>query len=247
MTVVRPSLFQSVYDRAESQFAELDAAYSRLPSTTCARKTDCCALLPQMTLAEACRLAARIREWPDEERRDVVVRLVEYFYLNAVRIVGCPFLGEASCLAYPGRPFGCRAYGLWSSESYRRQSRTAAEGKKAVNKAWAGLGVELPRMVLEHHPPYCREVRVEAGRKITDDELDAVNRKISELDRSLEPASNEFGRKFGSDLSFVYAAELSGFEAALKNKVAVVREYLELGRSPSLDYLLDKLRTEMGK
>ena len=128
-------------------------------------------MLPQMSRIEAGRLLHCLEETPDEQRRKIHLRVIEYFFLNAVRIMGCPFLEDGGCLFYNHRPFGCRAYGLWSPSAYRRQVEAAAREKKTVEQAWASLGVPLPKKILQYRPPYCDQVRISGGDRIKDESL----------------------------------------------------------------------------
>ncbi|MEW5723742.1 MAG: hypothetical protein AB1896_11585 [Thermodesulfobacteriota bacterium] len=241
MTFLVPILLDTTRSEALDLSAGLAGTFEELPPTTCARKTECCALLPRMSLAEACLVWEKLEALPGEALLRVSLRLVQYYYLNAVRIMGCPFMEEKDCLVYTGRPFVCRAYGLWSPAEYRRQSRTAREDGKRMEKAWADLGIRLPRDVTGPGPPYCREVRLASGASVSDLNLHQLSGRIQDLDRRL-PFASEFARKYGNDLSFLAAATSAGFEAALRNKVSVVREHLAGGRSASLEYLLAKLK-----
>ena len=161
--ILKSELLDSVRAKTEETRPELEAVLSGLPRTECERKTACCALLPQMSLVEASLLAAAIASRPAEVQTGTVLRIVEYFMLNAAQIMGCPFLEDKACLVYPARPFGCRAYGLWSPRAYRLQSEQAVKAKKLVAKAWASLGVKLPKEVLNHKPQYCLDVEIVEG------------------------------------------------------------------------------------
>jgi Fe-S-cluster containining protein len=225
---------------AQDLWAELTEARETLPTTNCSRRTDCCALLPPMGLIEALRLMADFDGMTDDRRQALILKCVEYFFLNPVRIMGCPFLEGIDCLVYANRPFGCRAYGLWSPSFYRRRQESAARSKKAVVRAWTSLGVTLPRAVADHRPRYCREVKTVSGPAPDDAAIEAVNLRIQTLDESLGHSSRVFAQTYASDLSFLLTADLLGFEAALQHKVTVVREYLDRGESAGLAYLLDR-------
>ena len=228
--------------QARKMAPELGRALSAVPPTECGRRADCCALLPQMSLLEAALLVDAAAKLRQDARVQIEVRLVEYFLLNAARIMGCPFLEQGGCLLYERRPFGCRAYGLWSPAEYNRQADGVAAGWRAVQKAWQDLGVTLPRAVTGHRLEYCRLVRPVEGKSIDDRGLKKIGTAIQTLDRKLGPPTRAFTNNFMNDLSFLTAAAVSGPESALRNKAAAVREYLDQGRSPSLDFVLDRTR-----
>lgn len=234
-------LITSVLPLAEDIWPELDRVLAELPPTLCRRKTACCALLPQMSLVEAGRLMMKVDRFPFEDREVIWRRLIEYFHLNAAKIMGCPFLSDHACLVYAVRPFGCRAYGLLSPGAYRRQAEAAVASQRAVQQAWASMGVSLPGEVVEHRPAYCREVTITDGHPPEDREIKAVESRVQDLNRRLASPAQVFDRQYYSDLSFLVTASLWGLDTSLKNKVSVVREFTETGQSPSLDYLIIKL------
>ena len=235
-----PALPARVLPRALELKSELERIRNRLPATTCQRRTKCCALLPHMSLMEAALLMQAIDALPPSVGAGIHSRLLSCFFLNAVRITGCPFLENTDCQVYAHRPFGCRAYGLWSTVEYQRQVKASNQAQKAVQKAWGGLGVTLPREVTRHRPPYCRDVTVSGSESIDDAGLSDLGRQIEGLNQRLDPEAGTFASKFSSDLSFLVAAEGMGYDAALQNKVTIVREYLASGESPSLDYILNR-------
>ena len=241
-TMYNIPLLDAVSPVAATLGPDLARMFDRLPATVCRRKTACCALLPQMTLLEAGRLMDRVKNMDPIEHRSLLKRLVSYFHLNAARIMGCPFLSDQMCLVYNERPFGCRAYGLWSPQYYRRQAQAALQSRKAVRQAWASMGVRLPQEVLEHQPPYCRDVALEGEGRVTDQDLREVEKSLRELNGRLGVPARDFDHRFYSDLGFLLTAAIWGLDTALKNKVSVVKEYTATGQSPSLEYLIEKIQ-----
>jgi Fe-S-cluster containining protein len=235
-----PEPIRSVQGAAAGLFSDLEALADRLPATECSRRTECCALLPQMTLLEAARIWDALDRQPAVDAGRIASRLAAYFLINAARIPGCPFLDDSTCSIYGLRPFGCRAYGLYSAKAYRRRTRDSARNAAAVAKAWAGLGIQLPAEVTEHQPSYCRRVRVQDGSTVNDDTLAEIEAAIVEKNRSLGEAAQVFDQTYGSDLSHLVAAEAFGGREALRHKVLVVREHLTGGASPTLGHLADR-------
>jgi Fe-S-cluster containining protein len=183
-----------------------------------------------MTLLEALRLGRTAMGWPIVDRLRLQCRLVEYFLENAVRIPGCPFLEGTLCRVYETRPYGCRAYGLWSGQAHERQARASAAAKKAVHKAWHGLGIELPRQVTHHRPAYCHQVRARMGPPVSDQDLEAIGREVRALSARLGPWDQEFQTHYSGDLGFMLTVALLGMNTALQAKVEVTREILGRGK-----------------
>ena len=240
MTESPAKLLDLAMGQAEGLWPGLSEIMRRIPSTICRCCGDCCVLLPQMSLVEACRLVYRLRAMPRETSLGLNIKMVRYFFLNAARTMGCPFLDSQGCLVYEDRPFGCRAYGLWSKETYGRQVEGALAAQQKVKQAWAGLGITLPEKVVNHRIPYCTHVRptepLEAGDLI----LEEVREEVWALDRSIGPTANEFNQTYFNDLSYLFVTVLFGREMALKQKVGVVREFLASGHSPTLDALVEQ-------
>ena len=240
MTPPWPELILRASERAEAMMGPLAETLDHLPATRCDRKATCCSLLPGMSLIEAIRIYRALDRLSEQAAGRVRRRLIEYFHLNPVRIMGCPFLEDSACLVYEERPFGCRGYGLWSPKTYRKLAEASARAQEQTALAWQNLGIALPASVTGFRPVYCRKVRTLDGVPVGDDALERVNHDLRRLDRELSPWSEEFGIKYSGDLSFLVAAGSADLQSALRDKVSVVREYLEHGRSIGLDYILDK-------
>jgi len=203
------------------QRKKLEEIYSLLPLTQCLRRTRCCSFLPEMTWLEAQPILDQIVRKEAARRKGLVEKIIRYFFINPVEIVGCPFLEERDCSIYVDRAFGCRAYGLWSPEYYRDLVDKSIEGKKAVQQAWERLGVVLPESVLNFRPPYCNQVNSEAG--LADEALESSYQDIVIL--SQETSGHPFFVEecFG-DFSFFVAQWIYGPREAVQLKYQIVRD-----------------------
>lgn len=235
-----PEILKTAVQEGAEVRARLKLLLESLPPTRCQRKTDCCSLLPQMSLVEASLIQEFMNTLPDDKQFALIKKLVEYFFLNATRIMGCPFLGDHACGIYEFRPFGCRAYGMWSESAYNKMSGMAVEAQNRVRQAWAGMGIDLPEEVTGYRPAYCRDVEFENGPGPGDDLLNDIEKKIHEENARLQPWSVEFGHKYGADLSFLYSASLLGYNSALRNKVNIVEDLLDRGESRTLNTIRKK-------
>lgn len=204
----------------------LDALYQRLPATTCQRQGHCCSLLPPMQPAEILAWLIRFALSPDPERSETAAGLARHFLLNAAQRLACPWALPGACADYAHRFLACRAYGLWSRETYQERRQAAQAGQAAVAAAWAGLGVRLPDEVLAPGPEYCPHVRLcdnEEKRPGLDDRLRALEEAMSLAALGLAESGLD---ALGGDLAHLVARLALGERECLEAKVAVTRAWL---------------------
>ena len=225
-----------------SELEELAVIYNRLPDTRCARKTHCCSMLPEATLLEVLAAFRRLGRMPDEERRGILMRIIEYFFINPARVTACPFLAENRCTIYEERFFGCRAYGLWSTQHYDQMAEHNRQAKASLGCQWRKLGISLPDNVLDFQVPYCLDVKVLNGAVGDDSKLVQMAHEIAALSARLSPWHGIFNRQYVADLSFLAATITYGIQSALRIKVDIVRELVATADRTRLDQILKKYR-----
>ncbi len=224
--------------------ARLAALYQRLPPTTCARQGYCCGLLPPLAPVEMLAWLAGESQAVLVERSAHLADLVEHFLMNAAQRRPCPWAAPGACARYEGRFLACRAYGLWSPQAYAQRRQEALEASRAVARAWAGLGVELPTEVLEAGPGYCRHVRLcSDGEKIPrgDLALSGLEEELAQMAQELDCANELIG--LGGDLSYLAARLALGPQACLVAKVRMTRDLLA-GRETEAQELLARCREQ---
>jgi Fe-S-cluster containining protein len=217
---------------------ELTGLYDRVPATTCQRKTDCCANMPEIAAIEFLNMYRVLRDLPEEERERRLNRTIIYFFSNASYIQPCPWLEGKDCLIYDQRPFSCRAYGLWSEERYQAQVEASREAKQNLAEAWKKLGVKLPHEVLSFTLPYCRDVQTVGG-TIDDAGLNDVRADIEDLGHRVFDPEGRWPAVYYHDFSFALAAQVLGYQRSLQQKVLITREMIKLDDSPNLRLLLN--------
>jgi Fe-S-cluster containining protein len=227
--------------RSLPQRQALRDLYARLPVTRCRRHTRCCSLLPETSLPEALAALAGLRQFPPDRCRNCLKRLVRYFLVNPLEITSCPFLEGADCLIYEDRFFGCRAYGLWSPEEYRRRAEAGRQAKKNLGEQWLRLGVRLPAAVIDFQVPYCRETEPTEENAVNDQGLIDVEEAIEEISEQIHPESGYFRDRYFSDPSFLVAGLFLGVPEALRLKFTLVREGLRTGNRQPLEEALRDL------
>ncbi len=205
--------------------------YDRIPPVSCGGRARCCTLLPEMSLVEAVSAVYSILEMPRALRSQVLHNMAEYFLLNPVRIMKCPFLRDGLCLIYDHRFLGCRTYGLWPEEYYTRMADANREAKKRVRMAWAEAGVAIPDAIVNFSVPYCNRVRVAKGHKRPSGKtLLKLGVKVDEISSDMNDAlRQQFTNSFFMDLSFWLAANAAGARTVVQMKLEAVRQWVSSG------------------
>lgn len=230
-----------VLENSISQRRKLHRLYAAIPLTRCRRQTTCCMMLPEMTLIEALVALDRIKKMAAAGQTQILKNLLKYFFLNAVEITACPFLEGPTCLIYPDRFFGCRAYGLWSHTTYDNLSDQTRAAKQHLQKQWASLGVTLPETVTGFEVAYCPYVEIVDGGKTNDQQLDEIARNIDELSRHFGNEDNAFRHNYLLDLSFLIASCVYGYTKAVQLKFTFVKDFISTGNRSKLDKMLSSL------
>ena len=223
------------------QLQELKETYALLPSTRCRRKTNCCSMLPEMSLVEALAVIKRLLDMPSAMCRQFVQKIVNYFFLNPVEITLCPFLEGRECMIYEDRFFGCRAYGLWSQEYYERLMDGARRTKIHLREQWNNLGLSLPSKVVDFQVPYCKDVEIDGNAFVDDRMLQNISDTIEAISSRLSHQHQSFSQVYFSDLSFLLSSIAFGLEESIKIKFTVVKDIITTGNMTGLEKIIDEL------
>jgi Fe-S-cluster containining protein len=232
---------QQLLIKSTNQRLALMETYAQLPTTRCRRRTDCCSLLPEMNLLEALSAFQLLLEMKGEQRLWLSGRLIRYFFLNPVEILSCPFLKGQNCLIYQNRFLGCRTYGLWSEEHYRKQAKQSRQAKTLNQRQWQSLGVSLPQEVVEFHLDYCPYVELEGDVSVEDGFLLQTSDRVEAISGQLLPWHHKFRQEYFSDLSFLLAALSLGLKQAIQLKFLIVQDFLTTGNKGRVNEVIDKL------
>jgi len=234
-------VIRKLLERSTQQRTALQEAYAQLPGTRCRRRTYCCSLLPEMSLLEALSAVQLLLEMQTEQRLWMSSRLIRYFFLNPVEILSCPFLQGENCLIYQNRFFGCRTYGLWSEEHYRKQAEQSRQAKRLNQRHWQRLGVSLPQEVVDFHVDYCPYVELEGDVSVGDEFLLQTLDRVEAISGQLLPWHDKFHQEYFSDLSFLLASISLGLHMAVQLKFEIVRHIVTTGNKGRVDQIVDKL------
>jgi len=232
---------QQLLAKSTNQRLALIEAYAQLPGTRCRRRTYCCSLLPEMSLLEALSAVQQLLEMKPKLRLRISKQLIRYFFLNPVEILSCPFLEGQNCLIYLNRFFGCRVYGLWTEEHYRKKAEQSRQAKAVSQRQWQRLGVSLPQEVVDFHLDYCPYVEMEGNALTGDEFLLQTSDSIEAISEELVPWHDKFHQEYFSDLSFLLASISLGLHRAVKFKFEIVRHVLSTGDKERVDRIVDKI------
>ena len=194
-----------------------------------------------MSLLEALSAVQQLLEMKPEQRLWMNRRLIRYFFLNPVEILLCPFLEGKNCLIYQNRFFGCRAYGLWSEDHYRKKAEQSRQAKTLSQREWQRLGVSLPQEVVDFHLDYCPYVELEVDALVDDKLLLQTSDRIEAISGQLLPWHDRFHQEYFSDLSFLLASISLGLQRAVQLKFEIVRHTLSTGKKERVERMVDKL------
>jgi len=194
-----------------------------------------------MSLLEALSAVQQLLEMEPEQRLWMNRRLLRYFLLNPVEILSCPFLEGRNCLIYQNRFFGCRSYGLWTEEHYRKKAEQSRQAKTLSQREWQRLGVSLPQEIIDFHLDYCPYVALEGDALVEDKLLLQTSDRIEAISGQLVPWHDKFHQEYFSDLSFLLASISLGLRRAVQLKFEIVRHILNGGNKERVDRIVDKL------
>jgi Fe-S-cluster containining protein len=242
LTVLKKVLIDS-----HPQRQQLLEIYGRLPQTRCRRQAYCCALLPEMTLLEGLQILKKMEEMSVSQRTNLTKGIIQYFFINPAKITSCPFLRDRECLIYPSRPFGCRAYGLWSENYYEGLFEQSRQAKSFSQQQWQKLGVDLPKEVIEFQVPYCKWVQSDSRFPVNDASLLKAWDDIDALSEVLISGDHLFKNRYLSDLSFLLAALTFDDPKVLRLKFWVVQDMVNMGCSERLSGLINQCFDLLGE
>ena len=236
-----PRIIKELLQTSDHQLKALNETYALLPETRCRRNTRCCSLLPEMTLVEALPVIRRLLEMTEGVRNPLIKKIIEYFFLNPVKITSCPFLEGQDCLVYPDRFFGCRSYGLWSRARYQTLAARDRKAKKHLQEQWKRLGVCLPKKVVDFQMPYCPWVETTGPIIIDDETLLKASDRIQAISAHFSSRHQWFAQRYFSDLSFLLSALMFGYTQAVQMKFTLVRDMMNTENRSKLDRIIQEL------
>ncbi len=220
---------------------ELGKTYEKIPATRCKRKTECCSLMPEMTILEALEAIQNLIAMPHDMRLFVYKKIVRYFMTNPVAITKCPFLEGDKCLIYRNRFFGCRAYGLWSKEYYENLSERSRHMKIYIRTVWEKMDIHLPKQIIEFQVPYCTDVVPTGEKAIHDDIILSAAETVENLSRQCAQWHHVFRKDYFSDFSFLLTALVYGIHESISLKFNIVGDIIKEGNRKRLHDVLENI------
>jgi Fe-S-cluster containining protein len=233
-------IIRDLLHASSPQCKELEKVYALLPKTQCQRRALCCSVLPEMSLVEALVAINQLINKDPSTRRQLIKKIVSYFFLNPVEITMCPFLDGRDCLIYQHRYFGCRAYGLWSKEYYEKLAESSRQVKKHIQRQWEYLGIFLPKSVIDFKVPYCLNVTIDGYALINDNMLLNVSENIETLSKHFFQWHYSFRQQYFSDLSFLLTSLVFGVRETVQMKFIIVSDIVTKGDRSRLDRIVNE-------
>jgi len=188
--LISPNKLYTTMSYAERQglFAELNKIYANLPESACRQCARCCAGPPPGYLIEYLNAYRYLMDKPEEERQDIMARVIRYYFLELVEpSLGCPFVGDDSrCVIHPVRPFTCRAYGLLSKVDYEKMD-SQGQLEELARLYKKDHDIDIPREIVEFKLPYCENVQPVTGKHIPLEVVQISVRDIGILESSIIP------------------------------------------------------------
>ena len=246
MAMIDFKMLENAGKAAGTAFQTLQKTYEKLPETVCRCATIgiCCVSLPEMTVLEALSWCRTITLLPPDERSRLLRKFVYFYLTNPIRQPGCPFRLKGFCSIYPVRPFACRAYGLWSPENGREQTRKNRDNQQAVVEMWARFGVDIPVEQVVMDIDYCGEVEPRRPLKGSDGKLLRLLEEVYLLSTPIADLQQSFENVYQSDFSYLVAALMLGQKKAFFGKYAVVKEIVNKGFETRLAKLLNRVSSD---
>lgn len=223
-------------------FDRLDRVYEKFPETVCKMCGTCCSDPPPATLVEFLNVYRYVRDnLSADQQQELVYKSAEFFFLELVNLdLHCPFLSaDNKCLVYEVRPLGCRAYGQLTEEEFEKRN-TSRRLEQISEYFREHYGFSLPQEVLDFKLPYCRDIENPKG-KIEGELIDAAMVHLLEQDAKIVPASVAFEQ--GTLVPLAYHLAMTALPEGVRAKrPAIMKEYLEQGRSPLLEKFLERTK-----
>lgn len=243
MKKLNPKIINQAIRTAEnaSYLEKLNKIYSTIPQGKCGGCTKCCMESVHTHFIEF----LNIFHYMQENRRlyeMLLPKIIRYYFLELVTKEHCPFLNDQGmCSIYNYRPLVCRLFGHWTQEEYEESYKNVLNENLQNMKLFKNkYKILLPEEVVNYKILYCEDFEVHKKMVKTQRQTMVDNIFTMESAFFMRGLITEEFLDTGLVSWFVYT--IFEKEEAGEKRVAVIREYLEGGHSPTLDELLQKVQ-----
>lgn len=163
---------------------ELSKIYSAVPEGDCSGCGRCCHESVGASFAEAEVIYQDIKAMPAEKRKQIIDRIMDYYFdVYQVRRK-CPFLSpENRCEIYASRPLNCRIYGHWSRQEYENNlDRLKCSNDKISQVLIEKYGYKVKQDYLDFSIGFCTDFR---GRLLSRGERNELYDSLIVLDSKM--------------------------------------------------------------
>jgi len=226
----------------EGLFKKIEKIYNKVPDAACSNCGDvCCIASPDFYLLEYLYAIRFIRYEIRDENFEVEIlrRSLEWSFLNFFKKdVFCPFFMDGKCSIHQARPLNCRLWALEEVDFYEKKKSRALKSLKNQEKYFIENSLKPIKPLEEFILPKCKMIKTENGVRLTQEQIDALDREVDEA-HSILVSGNE-------KKALNYYLHFSGHVLLKKVdplkydelKLSIIREYLSEGESSSLLNLL---------
>lgn len=142
-------------------FSQLNTIYSSISDGICSGCTKCCMESVNTFYIEFLNIYCYLND-NEELKNSIMQRLRNYYFLELVKKMPCPFLNEENkCDIYYVRPLTCRLFGHWDRKDFEKNiSIVLDENKISSDFIKEKYNLTLPNEVVSFTIPYCESFEV---------------------------------------------------------------------------------------
>lgn len=221
-------------------FDNLNKIYDTIPLGVCQGCTKCCVESVNTFYIEFLNIYKKLKE-DTKLYNELLPRIIKYYFLEMVVKMPCPFLNhEGLCSIYESRPLTCRLFGFWNEGEYEKNyKRVIKENKNNYKYFRNTYNIEIPQDVINYKIEYCKAFEM--------DRTVPKKERQSMIDNIFTMESNFFMKGLITE-DFLHTSLVSWFvymyfdmDKAGEFRVEVMREYLDNGKSETLEKILSSI------
>lgn len=221
-------------------FDNLDKIYGLIPRGICKGCTKCCMESVNTFYIEFLNIY-RSLESNKEAYNRLLPKIMEYYFLEMVKKMKCPFLDEdGKCEIYEFRPLSCRLFGHWSEKEYEENYKAVLKENKNNYKYFKNAyGIKIPKGVVNYKIGFCKDFEVE--RRIFKSERQSMVDNIFTMESNFFMKGLITEDFLGTSLVSWFIYTYFDMEEAGNLRIEVMKEYLREGKSNTLDKIKEKI------
>lgn len=205
-------------------FESLNAIYSEIKPGECKACVRCCTESVNMNYIEFLNVIYHCyREGAETKRQLPLRRLLEYYLLELVKPMSCPFLNEdRTCEIYAYRPLPCRLFGNAYRGDYEKNlKKIHIQNKRFAGRLLETYGLKMPTKVLTRAIPFCEDFI--PTKQFGTHEIENFYQQILHLDAKLTFEYDLMGHRHNENLVGWFIEYLFSTDENLRNLLSELR------------------------